>query len=117
MKKKHKETHKERVAKVKNFAEHNKMFTFIAVILCIYVAFSLISGKTKDRQTATEQPASSQSEQLDGEEKVDTGVNSGNEEIPKWRFYPIDLVVLLGGGGFCMVKILQEKRRAKEEFE
>ena len=117
MKKKHKVTHKDRVAKVKDFAEHNKLFSLIAVILCIYIAATLISHKNNDKQTVSEQPATSQSEQLDGEEKVDTNINSEENEIPKWRFYPIDLWILLGGGGFCIIKIMQEKHRAKEEFK
>lgn len=114
---KHKVTHKERVAKVKGFAEKNKLFTFIAVILCIYVSVTLISHKTNNEHISDEQPSSSQSEQINEGENVDTNINSEKEEIPKWRFYPIDLWILLGGGGFCMIKIMQEKHRAKEEFK
>jgi len=114
---KHKVTHKDRVAKVKGFAEKNKMFTFFAVLLCIYIAVSLATGKFRENPTAEEQTSTSQSEQIEGEEKVDTNINSEKEELPKWRFYSIDLWILLGGGGFCLIKILQEKRRAKEEFK
>ncbi len=118
MKNKHKVTHKERVAMVKEYAENNKLYTLIAVILCIYIGASLISGKIHKRNNA-EQPSSSQSEQVSEDEEADTNVNSENKkkELPKWRFYSIDLWILLGGGGFCMIKIMQEKRRAKEEFK
>ena len=115
---KHKVTHKERVAKVKSFAEKNKLFSFLAVIFSVYIIYSLVSGNLTERQKV-EQPPVSQSEQISEDEKVDTNINSENEnnELPKWRFYSIDLWILLGGGGFCMVKILQEKRRAKEELK
>ena len=39
-----------------------------------------------------------------------------SETVEGWRFYPIDLVVLGAGGELCVVMILREKRRAKEEL-
>ena len=42
---------------------------------------------------------------------------SNNEEKPHWRFYWIDLWILGGGGGFCLIKILQEKKKAKEKLQ
>ena len=84
MKNKHKITHKERVAKVKDFTEKNRLFSVIAVILCIYIGVSIASGKLHENKN-TEQPSSSQSEQVAEDEKVDTNINSENKkkELPK----------------------------------
>lgn len=37
--------------------------------------------------------------------------------LPAWRFYPSDLVILLVGGGICVIMIMRERKKAKEELE
>lgn len=90
--------HKRRVEKVRDFTSHNKLFTAIAVLLIIFLLFRAVP----DRTAANENPEQTKlSEETEAE---DTG----------WRFYPIDLVVLGVGGGFCSIMIIRERRKAKE---
>lgn len=89
--------HSKRVEKVREFTSHNKVFVAIAVIL---IGFLLFRAVNRDPQ----QSEKTQDEQSVTEETEDTG----------WRFYPIDLVVLGVGGGFCTIMIIRERRKAKE---
>lgn len=88
--------HSKRVEKVRDFTSHNKIFTVIAVILIVFLLF-----RTANRNP---QPETAQNEQTVTEESEGTG----------WRFYPIDLVVLGVGGGFCSIMIIRERKKAKE---
>ena len=92
--------HKKRVEKVREFTSHNKVFSVFAVILIVFLIFRTVSGKAPDT------PESSQAEQTVTEET--------ETEETGWRFYPIDLVVLGVGGGFCTIMIIRERRKAKE---
>ena len=92
-------SHRKRVEKVREFASHNKFFSAIAVLLIVFLLFRTVNRNT-------EQPDKAQEEQTVTEE-------SKTEETG-WRFYPIDLVVLGVGGGFCTVMIIRERRKAKE---
>lgn len=94
-----KDSHRKRVEKVREFASHNKVFSAIAVLLIVFLLFRTVNRNT-------EQPDKAQEEQTVTEE-------SKTEETG-WRFYPIDLVVLGVGGGFCTVMIIRERRKAKE---
>lgn len=107
-------THAERVAKVRNYIEKNRVFSF-AVVLTVCLLFgSFVSNKIseyKDKDTVD----TTVSEEV-AEESTD-GDTSINKEELHWRFYWSDLWILIGGGGFCIVKILQEKRKAREKLK
>ncbi len=90
--------HKRRVEKVREFTSHNKIFTAFAVLLIIFLLFRIVPNRTSENETEN------QEEQKVSEEAEETG----------WRFYPIDLVVLGVGGGFCSIMIIRERRKAKE---
>lgn len=92
-----KEKHMERAGKVREFIAGNKLFLVIAVLAVIAICCNVFLNN--DEHT-TEETSASQSEQA--------------EEQQEWRFYPIDLVVLGIGGGFCTVMILRERHKAKE---
>ena len=68
----------------------------IAVVLCLYLL-----GTTVQKQNA----------ELSQKQ---TEVTQEVQEETHWRFYPIDLWVLVIGGGFCTVMILKEKKKARE---
>ncbi|MBQ6041512.1 MAG: hypothetical protein IJL32_12190 [Oscillospiraceae bacterium] len=89
--------HSKRVEKVRDFTSHNKIFTVIAVILIVFLLFRTVNRNTQ-------QPETEQTEQSVTDETEETG----------WRFYPIDLVVLGVGGGFCTIMIIRERKKAKE---
>lgn len=89
--------HSKRVEKVRDFASHNKIFTVIVVILIVFLLFRTVNRNPQ-------QPETEQAEQSVTDETEESG----------WRFYPIDLVVLGVGGGFCTIMIIRERKRAKE---
>lgn len=89
--------HSKRAEKVRNFASHNKVFTVFAVILIIFLLFHAVNQNTQQSETAQE-------EQTITEESTEAS----------WRFYPIDLVILGVGGGFCTVMIVRERKKSKE---
>ena len=78
----------------------NWLFLIIAVVLCLYLL-----GTAAQKQNA--EPSQEQTEVT----------QEGQEEKTHWRFYPIDLWVLLVGGGFCTVMILKEKKKARETLK
>ena len=91
--------HKKRVEKVREFTSHNKMFSVIAVLVIVFLLFSTVNRHTEQQETV--QDRKTVTEETEAEE---TG----------WRFYPIDLVVLGVGDGFCSIMIIRERRKAKE---
>lgn len=100
-------THKERVASVKGFVSRNKVFTVIAVIVVVWLLGNFLFSKVNPDSEVDTNSNVSQSEMADAE----------TEQTPEWQFYPIDLWILLIGGGFCTVMILREKKKAKEELQ
>ena len=92
------EGHKKRAEKVRGYFAKNKAVTLITVLVAIAVLVNLVS-KYQTKEQANSKPESVQ-----------------ETEEEHWRFYPVDLIVLGAGGGFCGGMILREKRRAKEEL-
>lgn len=90
--------HQKRVEKVRRFVSRNKVFSVLIVILVGFLLFRTVSNRTEKKPPNNQaaQTASVESEKLE------------------WRFYPIDLVVLGIGGGFCTIMIIRERRKAKE---
>ena len=76
----------------------------------IYLLSNLLIGDTKPTETVTPETSTSQSEQII-EEVTEP------EEPLQWRFYWIDLWILVVGGGFCSVMIIREKRKAREQLK
>lgn len=91
--------HKKRVEKVREFTSHNKVFSVIAVILIVFLLFRTVNRKTEQQEPVQE---------------TQTVTEETEAEESGWRFYPIDLVVLGVGGGFCSIMIIRERRKAKE---
>ncbi len=90
--------HQKRVEKVRRFVSCNKVFSVLIVILVGFLLFRTVSNRTEKK------PPNSQAAQT----------ASAKIEKLEWRFYPIDLVVLGIGGGFCTIMIIRERRKAKE---
>ncbi len=108
----------ERSQKIERFILKNKIFC-LAVIVALGI---IIAGEIKEKAALMNQSDVSVSEEQKSEdEKVDTSVNleeTDNKDDGKhWRFYWIDLVVLVVGGGFCTFKIIKEKRKTKEKLQ
>lgn len=94
--------HNERVQKIKNFTEKNKIFVIMATIAVIFLFSGFFFSKENDVKT---------SETIQAENAEETAEN------PQWQFYWSDLWVLLGVGGFCTVMIIRERKKLKEELQ
>lgn len=103
---KFKENHRQRVEKVKSYTEKNKLFVIIAIGIILF----LIGNSIYTSINEVPDNGISQSETITAEEEVT------EDEPLQWRFYWIDLWILLIGGGFCTVMILKERKKAKEEL-
>ena len=97
--------HKERVQKIKNFTEKNKVFVIMAVIAVIFLFSGFFFSKENDVKT----PEIIQTETSENTEET--------AENPQWQFYWSDLWVLVGVGGFCTVMIIRERKKLKEELQ
>lgn len=97
--------HKERVQKIRNFTEKNKVFMIIAVIATIFLFSGFFFSKENDVKTLE----TTQVETAENSQKTD--------EKPQWQFYWSDLYVLLGVGGFCTIMIIKERKKSKEELQ
>lgn len=106
-------THKERVAKVQRFTSSNKMFTIFAVIIVLFLLSNFIFSKVNPK----EQPPSEVTSQSEPSGESTTPTEQAPEEAPHWRFYWIDLWVLIGAGGFCSVMIIRQRKKAREELQ
>lgn len=97
--------HKERVQKVRDFTEKNKIFVIMAVVAVIFLCSNFFFSKEDDVKT---------SETVQSE-----AVENTKETADKlqWQFYWTDLWILLGAGGFCTVMIIRERKKAKEELQ
>lgn len=107
---KSKYTHKERVAKVKDFANNNKIFTAISLIAVIFLLFNFFSVRLNPPAEIPENlPA--QSEMQDGENEA-----AAENTEPSWRFYWLDVWIFGIGGGFCFVMILKERKKRRMDL-
>lgn len=107
-----KNSHQKRVEKIKNFANNNKVFTVIFIIVTIFLLFNFIIGNMNKTNTNNLNPNVSQSANLN-EVETDNTVS----DQPHWRFYWIDLWILVGAGGFCSVMIIRERKKAREKLQ
>ena len=113
----------ERSQKIERFILKNKIFC-LAVVVAVGIMIAGKISQMKENVALMNQSQSDVSvseEQKSEDEKVDTSVNleeTDNKDDGKhWRFYWIDLVVLVVGGGFCTFKIIEEKRKKKEKLQ
>ncbi|MBP0974821.1 MAG: hypothetical protein VZR73_07715 [Acutalibacteraceae bacterium] len=90
------EGHRKRAEKVRGYFSRKGAVALFAILASIALLFSLVMNH---QVKETEPQETVQSENVEG-----------------WQFYPVDLIVLGAGGGLCVVMILREKRRAKEEL-
>lgn len=104
------ESQKKRAANIRHFVSTNKLFMIIALVVVIVLVFGMIHGN-QNHNPQTEE--TSQAEDAAQQTKPQTE----QTELPAWRFYPSDLVILLVGGGICVIMIHRERKKAKEELD
>ena len=88
--------HRKRAEKVRGYFSQKRAITLFAILASIALLVSLVMNY--------------QVKETEPQETVQL------EMSESWPFYPVDLVVLGAGGGLCVVMMLREKRRAKEEL-
>lgn len=98
-----KSSHKERAEKVRSYASKNIVFIVAAILIVVFLIVSGVSNRSQESDAAEQSAVST--------EVADSKTEQG------WRFYPIDLVVLGVGGGFCSIMIIRERRKAKEGLQ
>ena len=92
--------YKERLATVKNFTAKNRLFSLIAIALVLFLLGNAVAHRIGDDKS---KPIVSETEITETESE-------------HWRFYPVDLGVLVVGGGFCTIMILRERKKAREKL-
>ena len=97
--------HKERVQKIRNFTEKNKVFVIMALIATVFLLSGLFFSKENDVKNI-------ETTQIETDENPQK-----TYEKPQWQFYWSDLYVLLGVGGFCTIMIIKERKKSKEELQ
>ncbi len=109
-------SHSERAKIVRSYFEKNKLFSVVVAIIVVALIGNFIVNKVAEAK-AKDMVSSSVTETMDNMEESSADTNINQEDETHWRFYWIDLWILLGGGGFCLIKILQEKKKAKEKLQ
>ena len=92
--------YKERLATVKNFTAKNRLFSLIAIALVSFLLGNAVMHRIGDDKS---KPIVSETEVTETEPE-------------HWRFYPVDLAVLVVGGGFCTIMIIRERKKAREKL-
>jgi hypothetical protein len=100
---------KERVKLIKNFTSKNKIFTFFAIIIVIFLGVNSFSNLQNNSSENNENKIVEDESQLE-----DTLKDTQIKKIEKWEFSFLDLWILALGGGFCGVQILREKNAHKK---
>jgi cell division protein FtsL len=106
------EKHKKRVEKVKDFTAKNKVFAIMMVVAVIFMLVNFVF--TSDNNPQETNHTASINENTDVTDEP-AAVTETQREI--WRFYFIDLVILGAGGGFCLIMILRQRKKTKEELK
>jgi len=106
------EKHKKRVEKVKDFTAKNKVFAIMMVVAVVFLLVNFVF--TSDKNPQEEHDTAIISENADVTEEPAAVTQTQRET---WRFYFIDLIVLGAGGGFCLIMILRQRKKTKEELK
>ena len=89
--------YKERLASVRKFTAKNRLFSLIAIALLLFLIGNAVVHRIGDDKS---KPIVSETEVTETEPE-------------HWRFYPVDLAVLIVGGGFCTIMILRARKKAR----
>lgn len=111
--------YKAHLEKAKKFTEKNKLFTVIILIVSVYLTFNIVNGIIhKNDKLSSDNAAVETVEQSEETTSLSEEGNEDNEEneYNHFRFYWVDLWILLIAGGFCVVMIIREKKKAREKL-
>lgn len=105
-----KEKHRNKVEKIKNFSKNNKIFVIMATVAILFVFFNSVNGKNNSVNI-------SETSMSENESITQTASNTSNSNETHLRFYWSDLWILGIGGGFCIIMIIKERKKGKENIE
>ena len=116
---------KERSEVVKKRMADNKVFVVSAAIILLFLVFQAV--KNRDLPDAIEfrypEGYVQEEDSRSDSEKVATSSNFSEDtekqkqsEVPHWRFYWSDLVILGVGSAICGIMIIKERRKAREKL-
>ena len=107
------EKHKKKVAKAKETIRKNKVFF---IMLLIAIVFFLTNSHFRQGEPLPQYEFCEETGEyiiiVDNPEHVILD----EAELVSWRFYWIDVVILVAGGGFCIVMILRNRQKTKREL-
>ncbi len=109
-----KKKYNERALSIERYILKNKFFLIVVLFLIVFIIFSEINTNIESSKQTTTTTEITETEEKN--EDVDTGINI-SEELPHWKFYSIDLWVLIIGGTVCTVNIIRERKKAKEKLQ
>ena len=92
--------YKERFASVRKFTAKNRLFSLISIALVLFLLGNAVAHRIGEDKS---KPIVSETEVTETEPE-------------HWRFYPVDLGVLVVGGGFCTIMIIRERKKAREKL-
>jgi hypothetical protein len=102
--------HRKRVENAKNFMGKNKIFTAITAIIVIVAIVNIIG-----RGSILPPSEIESAQEIVGEENALQDEPEEAEE-ETWRFYWIDVIILVLAGGFCVAMIIRERRKANDDI-
>jgi predicted transglutaminase-like protease len=85
----------------------------VVAVIFLLVNFVFVSNESHKIITESEEVIISDTAETEPEETTATVTNKRET----WRFYFIDLVILGVGGGFCLVMILRQRKKTREELK
>jgi len=97
--------HQQRAEKVQHFIGKHKLFLIMAIIAGAFLFGNYLAQPNVQPQTS----------------KYEYSDYYSNEAVVEferelWRFYWIDVVILIAGGGFCVLMLLRERRRLRNKI-
>ena len=93
-------SYKKRLTSVRQFTAKNRLFSLIAIALLLFLTGNAVYHRIGENKS---QPVVPETEITDTDPE-------------HWRFYPVDLAVLIIVGGFCTMMILRERKKAREKL-
>lgn len=107
-----KKKYNERALSIERYILKNKLFFIIVLSLIVFIIYSEIKINIESSKQTTIEITETEEKNED----VDTGINI-SEKLPHWKFYSIDLWVLIIGVTVCTVNIIREHKKAKEKLQ
>ena len=107
--------HSKRVEKVKEYTGKNKVFVITALVAIVFLLYNFVfvSNHSDNPQAERQQEVNISVPS----EQDESAVIESESKRETWRFYFIDLIILGSVGGLCLIMIIRERRKVKEDLK